>query len=214
MKGRLDSAFQFFRQEKETYRNVLTFMYDAKNIHPFFFKGLKPFRVLGLIFIFIIMILQFGSCVNPFAPKLTNNLDTEGFIIKPQENPEEVLHNFRLAYTFKDSLLYSNTLDTSFIFVYFDYEHETSGQYVNWGRDEDLKTTGMLFRNFHIIDLVWNTTLFSWQAEDTGEIGKGFNLSLVGENGSYKVSGVALFSFRKGYDGVWRISRWRDESET
>ena len=154
------------------------------------------------------------GCVNPFAPRLTTSLETEDYIVTPQQTPGEALQNFKVAYTFRDSLLYSNLLDTAFLFVYFDPAAETSGSFVSWGREVDLVTTGRLFRHFHVIDLVWNTTLHERQAEDTGEIGRGFNLTLVGEGGDYKLSGVALFSFRKCNDGKWRITRWKDESDT
>lgn len=166
--------------------------------------------ITGVVLLYVFIL----GCVNPFAPRLTTSLETEDYIVTPQKTPGETLQNFKVAYTFRDSLLYSNLLDTAFLFVYFDPAEETSGSFVSWGREVDLVTTGRLFRHFHVVDLVWNTTLYEQQAEETGEIGRGFNLTLVGESGDYKLSGVALFSFRRCNDGKWRITRWKDESDT
>ncbi len=161
--------------------------------------------------IFITGIIFF-KCFNPFAPDLTDDLEVEDLVITQQASPDEVLQNFKVAYTFRDSLLYSNVLDSSFLFVYFDPDEGSSGQFVSWGKDTDLKTTGRLFRHFQVIDLVWNVTLYSWEKEDEGEISKEFNLTLVSEDMDFHVSGRAVFSFKKGYDEKWRITRWRDES--
>ena len=92
-------------------------------------------------------------CLNPFAPKLHEGEESE-LIITDQKTPEEVLQNFQYAYTFKDSLLYSDLLDSSFVFVFFDPNQGTSGMFVSWGRDVDLQTTGRLFRNFDVIDFI------------------------------------------------------------
>jgi hypothetical protein len=160
----------------------------------------------------MIAILQTG-CINPFAPKLINSLETDDLIITSQRSPQEVLQNFKVAYTFRDSLLYSNLLDTAFLFIYYDFYEGTSGQYVSWGRDIDLKTTGRLFRHYQVIDLVWNETLYESQTEESGDLGKSFNLTLIGQNSDYKLSGKAIFSFRKCQDEKWRITRWKDESD-
>jgi hypothetical protein len=152
-------------------------------------------------------------CVNPFAPKLTKSLEGTDLVVTEQKTPEEVLQNFKVAYTFKDSLLYSDLLDTAFIFVYFDPGEGASGRFVSWGRDVDLLTTGRFFRHFEMVDLVWNATLYGWKDNESGELGKGFSLSLVSPDSDYRISGRALFSFRKCKDGKWRITRWKDESD-
>ena len=66
----------------------------------------------------VLLLLNIG-CFNPFAPELDNSLDLSN-VITEQQSPEEVLENFSFAYTFKDSLLYSNVLDESFVFEFFD----------------------------------------------------------------------------------------------
>jgi len=168
---------------------------------------------LYIIITGVVAIGYCGGCLNPFAPELTSSLETEDYIVTPQMSAEEALQNFKVAYTFRDSLLYSDLLDTAFLFIYFDPFEGTSGRFVSWGREVDLVTTGRLFRHFDVIDLVWNSTLYERQDEETGEIGRSFNLTLVGTSGDYNLSGVALFSFRKCRDDRWRITQWKDESD-
>lgn len=153
------------------------------------------------------------GCLNPFAPRLSDALDASDMIITPQGSPDDVLQNFKVAYTYKDSLLYSDLLDTAFVFVYFDPNEGTSGRFVTWGRETDLKTTGTLFRHFTVIDLVWNATLYGWHDSQSGEMSRGFSLTLVGDDSDYTVTGKAVFSFEKCRDGKWRITRWKDESD-
>jgi len=70
-------------------------------------------------------------CFNPFAPKL-EDAGNQNLIITEQKTPEEVLQNFKYAYVFKDSVLYSDLLDSSFVFIYFDPNEGSSGRFVSW----------------------------------------------------------------------------------
>ncbi len=165
-----------------------------------------------ILILFLILIPGF-SCINPFAPKLLEGQGDSDLIITEQQTPQEVLQNFRYAYIFKDSLLYSEVLDSSFVFVYFDPDIGTSGQFVSWGRDLDLKTTGRIFRTFDVIDLVWNSTIYELVQETAGQIIKSFNLTMIAQNDDFQLSGAAIFSFRKSpFSGKWRIVKWKDES--
>ncbi len=153
------------------------------------------------------------SCFNPFAPELNNEIDLSN-VITEQQSPEEVLQNFQFAYTFKDSLLYSDVLDESFVFEFFDTNLEPSGGLRTWSRDVDLKTTGSLFRTFDVINLIWLNTLFE---ENDGELERRFlrfNLNLFSSNENFIVTGTAIFTFRKSsLDNKWRLVRWKDESD-
>lgn len=131
-------------------------------------------------------------------------------VVTRQKTPEEVLQNFKIAYMFQDSLLYSDTIDTSFIFVYFEGE---TGQWISWGREEDLVTTGRMFKHFQVVELIWNETIDETIDEDLSEISRGFNLTLTGEQANFTISGHADFTFRKCNDEKWRISRWKDWSD-
>ncbi|MBN1542451.1 hypothetical protein JW992_09920 [candidate division KSB1 bacterium] len=156
--------------------------------------------------------LFFLSCVNPFAPALERSAQN-AFVLTEQQTPEAVLENFTYAYNLKDSLVYAELLDSSFVFVYFDPNLETSGRFVSWNRDTDLKTTGRLFRTFQTITLTWNHTIYSLRDESTAELSKTLNLNLFGDDGDFNLTGSAIFNFIKSpYDQKWRISRWKDES--
>lgn len=167
--------------------------------------------------IFIISSILLIRCFNPFAPKLEESSRSD-LIITGQLTHQEVLQNFQYAYVFKDSMLYAELLDSSFVFIYFDPNQEPSGRFVSWGRDVDLRTTGRLFRNFNIIDLVWNTTIvdtiYALNGEFRAETYRTFNLSLVKSEETLNISGIAIFNFKKcAYDNKWRITLWKDESD-
>jgi len=161
----------------------------------------------------VVLLLLFLQCLNPFAPRLDQK-GLQTLMLTEQQSPDEVLQNFVYAYNFKDSLVYADLLDSSFVFVYFDPNLGSSGRFVSWGRDVDLKTTGRLFRNFDTITLTWNSTIYEINDGKTAELSKTLKLNLFGKAGDFSLSGNAIFSFKKcGYDGKWRITRWKDESQ-
>lgn len=181
-----------------------------------FFKTLS-FKKMNRLLLHILPVLLIFSlvicCFNPFAPKLEdpglNNL-----IITEQTTPDEVLQNFKYSYIFKDSVLYSNVLDSSFVFFFFDPTQEASSMIQSWGRNDDLRTTGRLFRNFDVIDLIWNTTIYSIEDVTQAELSKSFELTLIKQNETINITGNAIFVFRKSsYDNKWRILQWKDESD-
>ena len=161
----------------------------------------------SLLFACLLALTGFAACFNPFAPALDESVDLSN-VITEQRTPEEVLQNFRLAYTFQDSLLYSDVLDPAFIFEFVDANLKPD----NWGRDTDLKTTGRLFRSFDSVDLHWDP-LFSDSTETRQQRFVRFNLNLFGSDVNFIVTGIAVFTFKQStQDGRWRIERWRDES--
>jgi hypothetical protein len=168
------------------------------------------------------------SCNNIFAPEL-GDTGKQGMLYHPvMTHPSQVLTNFRYAYIYRDSLVYSMIIDSNFVFVYYEPDDEGGGgHYESWPRDVELRATGGLFRAFRPIDLIWNTTLdssFSYIEDDIilktekawfdsanyAEMVKSFQLNL-GDN--LVIIGSAIFNFIKNpWDGQWRIVRWRDES--
>ena len=152
-------------------------------------------------------------CFNPFAPELDQNPDLSN-VITEQQSAEEVLQNFKYAYTFKDSLLYSDILDEAFVFEYFDTNYGPSGGLRTWNRDVDLKTTGQLFRRFDVIELVWLNTLYSESNDEIEKRFVRFNLSLLGPEFNFIITGTAIFTFKQSSeDKKWRIIGWKDESD-
>ncbi|RMF56683.1 MAG: hypothetical protein D6743_19860 [Calditrichaeota bacterium] len=153
-----------------------------------------------------------AGCVNPFAPRL-DNAGQQNALLTEQKTPEEVLQNFAYAYTFRDSLLYADLLDSSFVFEFFDPTLGESGAFESWGREVELRTTGGLFRAFDAIELIWLNTLYQSTVSPTEEIlYKNFRLTLVGSDLNFTLQGYAIFTFRLDADGRWRIKRWVDET--
>ena len=161
----------------------------------------------------LISIMLICTCFNPFAPKLQDSPNLNQ-LITDQQTPEEVLTNFKYAYSFKDSTLYADVLDSSFVFLYFDPNLGSSGRFVSWGRDVDLLTTGRLFRNANVIDLIWHSTIYSLGDTLTAELSKSFNLSIITKEETISISGNAIFTLKRNLkDRKWRITRWKDESD-
>jgi len=177
-----------------------------------FFLHMKNYKTQLSLLCPLLIWIGLSSCFNPFAPKIEHD-GSASLILTEQSTPEEVLQNFLYAYTFKDSLVYADLLDSSFVFVYFDPEYEGGGRFISWNRDVDLKTTGSLFRNFDTITLTWNTTIYEFIQDDEAELSKTLQLNLFGSPGDYSLSGSAVFNFKRCHDGRWRITRWKDESQ-
>jgi hypothetical protein len=171
----------------------------------------RAFRTVRLVT--AVAALSAAACWNPFAPRLTGSLQGSDLILTEQKSPEDVLQNFKVAYAFRDSLLYSDLLDTAFQFVYYDPNEGASGQFVSWGRDVDLRATGRLLRHVQIADLVWKSTLSAASGETDAAISKGFDLTLVADDFDVTLSGRAVFEFRKCRDAKWRIVRWTDDTD-
>lgn len=163
-----------------------------------------------LVFSILLAVFTLSACWNPFAPSEGVLEGEVNLLLTEQRSPDEVLQNFRYAYIYRDSVAYSELLDTSFIFLYWDPDLGGTGGNDYWARDTELRTTGRLFRTFDHFTLVWNATI----ATDTSQSGvisltKTFDLSIGGE---YFLTGNAIFDFIDDAQGVWRIKRWQDES--
>ena len=165
----------------------------------------------SLIRFFIALSLVYlQGCWNPFAPTEGILEGENSLILTEQRSPDEVLQNFRYAYIYRDSLVYSDLFDTSFVFLYFDPDIGGAGGYDYWGKDTELRTTGRLFRAFDHFTLVWNATIATDTSGNGGiSLTKTFDLSIGGE---FFLSGNAIFDFVSDPEGTWHITRWQDES--
>ena len=184
--------------------------------------------IIYFVLIAIFGVVSLTSCWNPFAPTEGNIVGGMDVTLTDQQSPGEVLENMRYAYIYRDSLIYSQIIDTGFVFVYYDPDLGGSGDYNFWGRDVELRTTSRLFHAYNHFNLLWNATLFSEyryqgtrldslpteddqiQQADEARFIKTFDLDIGTD---IHVTGNAIFSFRKGSDARWRISRWQDESD-
>lgn len=163
----------------------------------------------------ILFLLLAVGCFNPFAPSLSDGKGTAGLILTEQKSPDDVLVNFSYAYNLKDSLVYSDLLDSSFLFISKNFATDPVTN-LTWGRDVDIKTTMGLFRHFESLNLTWQGTVFGYYlGPDSSEytIKKTFQLTLNGGVDVPTINGEALFYFvMNRRDSTWKISRWEDFS--
>jgi hypothetical protein len=156
-------------------------------------------------------LLLFIGCINPFAPGFDENATSAQSVLGDQKTVEGVFQNFRYSYSFRDTTIYGQLLDGNFVFVYRDFDR---GFDVSWGRDDDLRTTYGLFQNVQNLDLVWNNIISFSGDSLKSNVTRGFNLTVTfNPNDIERVDGyVNLTLERKSLVDVWKISRWRDES--
>lgn len=154
----------------------------------------------------LLIALFWTSCSNPFAPALADENAAHSGLITQQRTPEEVLANFRYAYTFKDSLVYSEILDSTFIFRSTNY-NEYPPTPIEWGRDVELRTTARMFRYFNTLDVVWNTIIRLDTSQTEPEYKITFTLTLDGGRAIPPLNGEVLFKFiirgKKYYISLW-----------
>ena len=153
----------------------------------------------------------FWQCQNPFAPAVARDEVQGALLLTEQKTPDQVLQNFQYAYTFKDSLVYSEILDTTFIFISTNF-NVSPPEAIVWGRDQELKTTGRMFRFFNTLDLTWGARAVPNPPDSTDEYIQKmtFTLTLDGGNAIPTLIGEVTFTFIKRGER-WYIARWQDE---
>lgn len=153
-----------------------------------------------------ILITVFYSC-NIFSPEYEHfdNIGSMG----DNTTIEGLMKNFVYAYTFQDSFLYEDLLDDDFIF-----EYDNEGVYESWNKDEDVRITKRIFRNFKKIDLVFNSIFPEQTAEPDTTILTSFRIDFYsGENDVINLTGYSKFIYTKNTeDGEVRysIKYWGD----
>lgn len=164
-----------------------------------------------IVFFFTAMLA--AGCTNPFAPGLDDSPSGGTSILGDQHQIDGVFQNFKQAYAFRDTTIYGQVLAQNFIFIYRDYD---KGVDVFWGRDEDIRTTHGLFQNVQRLDLVWNTIISSSVEPDSlkATIVRNFNLTVTfSPSDIVRVDGYANWTLERTVTtDVWKITRWRDES--
>jgi hypothetical protein len=164
-----------------------------------------------LVLAFFLLLLPIAGCLNPFAPAFDENLGPQNSLLGDQTTVEGVFQNFRYAYTFRDTTIYSQLLDREFVFVYRDYDR---GFDVSWGHDEDMRSTYGLFQNVQNLDLVWNNIISFSGDSLKSNVTRGFDLTVTySPNDVDRVYGYANLTLERSRSGgIWKISQWRDES--
>lgn len=159
-----------------------------------------------LKFVIIVTITAFYSC-NIFSPDYEHfdNLGSMG----DNSTIEGLMKNFVYAYTFKDSFLYEELLDEDFIF-----EYDESGVWESWNKDEDVRITKTMFRNFKKIDLVFNSIFPDQTAEPDTTILTSFRIDFYsGESDVINLTGYSKFVFSKNAEDdeiKYSIKYWGD----
>lgn len=151
------------------------------------------------------------ACTNPFAPKLDDNLDNGGPPISDQTTIEGLFQNFQYAYSFEDTLIYGNLISPDFTFTYRDYEQ---GYDVNWGRDEEMRTTNGLFQSAQRLDLIWNNIVLSTVDSLNASVVRSFNLNITfNPTDVVRIDGRVNVSLEQNpVTKKWYMKRWIDES--
>ncbi len=129
-------------------------------------------------------------------------------LISSQSNVEGVFQNLQYAYTFKDTLIYSQLLNKNFTFSYRDYD---LGVDVSWGRDEEMRVTHGLFYNAQRLDLIWNNIIS--MTMDSTRIIRSFNLTVTfNPTDIIYIDGKVNLTLGKDISNSWKIIHWVDES--
>jgi hypothetical protein len=149
------------------------------------------------------------SCTNPFAPAEADQNAASSNLLTEQRTPDEVLTNFKYAYTFQDSLVYSELLDSTFVFRSMDFNYAPPVP-IQWGRDVELKTTARMFKFFNTIDLTFNVINRRMTNNGDSLHTITFTLTLDGGTTIPILNGEVEFTYvRRGEK--WLISLWEDK---
>lgn len=163
-------------------------------------------KLMPVVFAFLSL-----SCVNPFAPKLaTEQIAVTGFLAD-QKTIDGLFQNFIYAYTFRDTSVYSQLIGSNFTFVYRDYDNS---QDVAWGRDDEMRSTSMMFQLVNRLVLTWDNTYPVDSTDIHAVVTRGFSLTVAFNPADIEdVAGKAYFVLdRASSSDPWKISMWRDES--
>jgi len=164
-------------------------------------------NVLKIIAI-LLLVLILESCMNPFAPALDTSLGSQGSLISDQKNIEGIFQNLQYAYTFKDTTIYGQLLNSNFAFTYRDYDREVD---IAWGRDDEMRVTNGLFTNSERLDLIWNNIVAI--TNDSSNVVRSFNLTITfNPTDVIFVDGKVNLQLIKNSENKWEIVTWIDES--
>ncbi|MFO7811159.1 MAG: hypothetical protein R6V47_07295 [Candidatus Delongbacteria bacterium] len=145
------------------------------------------------------------SC-NIFSPEYERfeNIASQG----DNSTIEGLMKNFVYAYTFKDSFMYEDILDKDFIF-----EYDNEGVYESWTKNEDVRVTKRMFRNFDKIDLVFNSVFPENTSQPDTTIFTSFRIDFYSNNKVTNLTGFSKFIFIKRSEDEkvrYYIKYWAD----
>jgi len=160
--------------------------------------------------IILILLAGINGCKNPFAPALDES-ESSASAVSDLTKIEGVFQSLQHAYTFRDSTMYGQVLNSDFLFTYRDYD---LGFDVSWGREEEMKVTHGLFQNAERLDLIWNNIIASTEDSSEANIVRGFNLTITfNPTDIVRVDGRVNLNLKRDADSKkWKLIRWIDES--
>lgn len=159
----------------------------------------------------LILVFVLAGCENPFAPKLSTQQAAPSGFLSDQTTVDGVFQNFVYAYTFRDTTVYSRLIAPNFTFTYRDYDR---GVDVAWGRDDEMRSTSMMFKFVNRLILNWNNIVSLTEDSLHATVTRGFTLTVAFNPADIEeVDGKAYFELdRASPSSPWQISFWKDES--
>jgi len=156
------------------------------------------------IFIFLSLLLL--SACNIFSPEYDKFENISS--IADYKTINGLMKNFVHSYTFKDSFMYEEILDEDFVF-----EYDNDGVFETWTKDEDLRITKRMFRNFKKIDLVFNTIFPDSTSLPDTTVFASFRIGFYSGEEVINFTGYSKFIFKKNLidDQIrYSIKYWGD----
>ncbi len=146
---------------------------------------------------------------NPFSPAIDDSLPKDLF--GDAHTVDGFFQAFRAAYQFKDTVSYGKLLAPEFIFSYRNYDR---GLDLQWGRDEEMRTTGSLFASSENLDLLWGNIIDSTGTDTVFDVTRAFSLDVtLNISDILHTDGRAVFHLtRPTKEATWQAVQWRDES--
>ena len=162
------------------------------------------------ILLTILPVLFFTSCINPFAPALTDS-DGNEYSLGDQKTIDGFFQMFQYAYNMKDTIIYSNLLAPNFIFAYTNFE---KGIDLTLSREEDMLTTYRLFNASKKIDFTWNKIVIQEGNNVEQNISRSFSLTVTFSPTDIEyVSGKVYFVIKRDNENEnWQLTYWQDDS--
>jgi len=159
----------------------------------------------------LVLAVALTGC-NPFAPALEDG-DPFADLFGDPTTIDGFFVNFQAAYELRDIALYEGLIDSSFTFVYYDFDALVERE---WRFMQELESTRRLFQSSSLIRLTWNQVSSQDLAdsERSARVIRSFNLLISLEDGDvFRGEGSVNFTLIRPAAGrPWKLSRWRDES--
>lgn len=186
---------------------------QVESYHEVCLRRRRPYSMLRRASPILLLLIALGTACNPFAPALEEGNPFADLLGDPS-TIDGFFTNFRNAYELRDLSLYEPLLDSSFVFIYYDFDRQVERE---WGFAQELESTRRLFQNASVVSLRWNQILSSdfFDEGRRARVIRPFNLTITLEGGDvFRGDGnVNFLLVRPDTAAAWQLRTWRDESE-